>query len=118
MSKNYIENHKRGTYWDGAFFLFEEEDIPSQSPNEPTFSPLNLTGIAVSAHLKETENGSVVLEFKQSDLSLTVPDPLSGKIFLMPRPIDIPECTYILKIVFDYGGGRIEEPISNFWTIE
>ena len=66
MSKNYIEDHKIGTTWDGMKILFEEEDAVQINPNETSYTPINLTGVSVRIQFKEKGSDTVIFDFKST----------------------------------------------------
>lgn len=117
MAKNYIEDHKKGTTWDGLSIKFEEENDLAINPNGPPFIPVNLTGVSVLIRFRDKFNSSVIFDFKTANNTVTIPDPLSGELFMMPRKMDVPECNYWFDVELTFPNQRVEEPISSYWTI-
>jgi hypothetical protein len=117
MSKNYIEDHKRGTTWDGLKILFEVEDDVQSNPNETSYTPLNLTGVSVLIQFKEKGSDTVVFEFKTENNTVTIPAPLTGEIFMESRKMDVPKCEYAFTVKLIFPDGSIKEPIESFWDL-
>jgi hypothetical protein len=117
MSKNYIEDHKIGTTWDGLKILFEEEEELQNNPNETSYMPVDLTGVSVLIQFKEKGRDTVIFEFKTEDNTVTIPNPLLGEIFMESRPMDVPKCEYAFTVKLIFPDGSIKEPIESFWDL-
>jgi hypothetical protein len=109
---NLIIEHKRGDTWDGMSFLCEE-----LQEDGVTYLPVDLTGVEILIQFKESENGTAAFEFKTSDDTVTIPEPLSGEFFMMPRKIETRPNNYMFDVQLTYPDGTTETPISDFWKI-
>jgi hypothetical protein len=95
--KNSISNHKKGDTWNGME-LFIEDSVISTNGIE-TFVPMNLTGYSVSSKLKTSPTGSSFFEFKTSDNTITIPNPLTGIILFMPvKKLNLPAQQYMFDV--------------------
>jgi hypothetical protein len=117
MSKNYIEDHKIGTTWDGMKLQFDEEDAVQTNPNETSYTPVNLTGVSVLIQFKEKGSDTVIFDFKTEDNTVTIPDPLSGEIFMESREMNVPKCEYAFGVLLIFPDGRKDMPIESFWKL-
>jgi hypothetical protein len=94
---NSILDHKRGDTWNGME-LFIEYPVISANGSE-AFVPLNLTGYSVSSKLKTSPTGSSFFEFKTSDGTITIPNPLTGIIVFMPiKKLNLPAQQYMFDV--------------------
>lgn len=116
MSSNYIANHQRGTTWNGMEILLEKEIQPPSSP--VIFEPVDLSTVQVVASFREKKGSAVIFEFKTQDGTITIPEPLSGKMNFMPRKMNVPVCTYFFEVLLIQSDGTTTEVMSNYWTIE
>jgi hypothetical protein len=117
MAKNYIEDHKVGTTWDGLKMVFEEEDEIQSNPNETSFTAVDLTGVSVLIQFKEKGSDTVIFEFKTEDNTVAIPNPVLGEIFMESRKMNVPKCEYAFTVKLIFPDGSIKEPIESFWNL-
>lgn len=110
--ENLIFDHKRGDSWDGMSFLCEE-----LQEDGVTYLPIDLTGVEVLIQFKADAEGIASFEFKTSDGTVTIPDPLSGEIFMMPTKIEARPKVYMFDVQLTYPDGTTETIISDNWKI-
>jgi hypothetical protein len=110
---NFIEPHKRGDTWDGIEIEYFE-----YAPDGITKIPTNLTGVTVLCQFKGNANGFYVFfDFKTSDGTVTIPNPLNGKIILMPKEINVSAAVYSTDVQLTFPSGRVESNLAGSWKI-
>jgi hypothetical protein len=102
-------DHKKGTTWDGAEFIVTETD------ENGVVNPKDLTGVIILAKFKV--NNNTVFEFKNSDGTITVPNPTNGKFYFTPRLMNVGANVYIFDVVLTLPDGTIEYIPTHSWTI-
>lgn len=110
---NLIADHKKGDTWDGMSFLCEE-----LQEDGITLLPVNLTDVEVLIQFKVSESGSPVFEFKTADNTITIPNPLTGELFMMPRKMDVYANKYMFDLQLTYADGSVQTIASDFWEIK
>ena len=105
-SKNAILDHKRGDTWDGLELYFEDSNVDANGIE--TFLPINLTGYTFLARFKTSQTGVLVFDFKTENNTITIPNPLDGKIYLMPRKIEVQARTYFFDIQMTDANGLVK----------
>jgi hypothetical protein len=103
---NLIADHKRGDTWDGISFLYKENDLP-----------INLTGATVLAQFKTNPLGKAAFEFKTSDGTVTIPNPLTGELFLIPRIMNYEASTYQFDVQIVFLDGTINTDVDGLFRI-
>ena len=99
MSNNILAPHIKGTTWYGMVCTITEDDG----------SPKNLTGVTAISTFRKNHNSAIALEFKTSDASLTIPNPIDGKIYYNERFIDIAEAHYIFDLFITTSDGKVDK---------
>lgn len=110
--ENLIVDHRKGDTWDGFSLLLEEYDTDGV-----TLIPINLTGVNVLIQFKSHYNSAISFEFKTSDSTITIPNPLNGEILMMPRIIDVPANTYMFDVQLTYTNGTVQTIVSDYFKI-
>jgi hypothetical protein len=107
---NLIADHKKGDTWDGFSFLFEElvNDI---------YVPFNLTGVTALIQFKTNPLGNAVFEFKTSDGTITIPTPLTGQIYMMPRVMNYEALTYSFDVQLTFLDGTVKTYVNDNFRI-
>lgn len=115
---NAILDHKKGDTWDGIEMFFEDSVMTN---NVEVFSPKNLTGYSFTAKFKTSATSAAVFEFKTSDNTITILNPESGIIILMPRIMNVPAAKYIFDLQMTAPDGRVDTIYGVekdfYWTI-
>lgn len=99
MSNNILAPHIKGTTWYGMVCTITEEDG----------SPKNLTGVTAISTLRKNHNSAIALEFNMTDSSLTIPNPIDGRIYYNKRFIDIPEANYKFDLFITNSEGDVDK---------
>jgi hypothetical protein len=105
-----IPDHKRGDSWSGGTFLFENENIQA-------VNPVNLTDVSVLVQFRDRPNGRVVFEFKTEDETIIILNPLEGKLVLVGRKMNYPECDYYGDVQITYPGDFVQTRPVLRWKI-
>lgn len=105
-----IPAHKRGDSWNGGVLFFEQQDVPE-------INPVDLTGVSVLIQFRDKPNGRVVFEFKTEDNTVSIPNPLDGKIVLKGRRMTYPECDYYGDVQLTYPGDFVQTRPKLRWQI-
>ena len=98
--------HKKGDYWNGLE-LFIEDSVIDPITSVETFVPANLTGCTFISRFKTNPTGRVFFEFSTADNSITVPNPIDGKIFFLPKVLNVPAQLYIFDVQMTDVSGRV-----------
>jgi hypothetical protein len=122
MAENYIKNHPKGTTWYGMELLVEEEVFPFTDPK--TYTPKDLTGISVFAEFYKKNSEEVSFTFKTDDESVSIPNPIDGKIIFQPKLMDEEEATYAFNVLLikpnaiEGKDDDKDEILNSYWTID
>jgi hypothetical protein len=58
-----------------------------------------------------------LFEFKTSDGTIAIPNPIDGKIIMMPRIIDVKEYNYIGDVQLTFQNGTVKTILTSYWKI-
>ena len=103
---NEIAPHKKGDTWNGMVVTVSENGIP-----------VNLTGYTAISQFKTSANGSTAFEFKTNDNTLTIPNPIAGKIYYTGRKIDVSANKYIFDLQIASPDNIIKTIATGYWQI-
>lgn len=103
---NEIAAHKKGDTWNGMVVTLKRNTIP-----------VDLTGYTAISRFKTSLNGASVFEFKTSDNSLTIPNPIDGKIYYIGRKIDYFPNKYLFDLEITSPDGVVKTIANGSWTI-
>lgn len=110
---SYIEPHKRGDTWGGVEFTLTE-----LQPDLITYLPINLTGCSVLMQFRKSHNSAIVMEFSTTDATITIPNPLNGKIKVIGRDINLSAGDiFMYDVQLTYANGVIETLFEDTWLI-
>lgn len=70
--------------------------------------PFDMTGVNVLIQFKESLSSTLTFEYKTEDGTITVPNPINGEIFLMPRIMEYPANTYNYDIQLTFTNGSVK----------
>lgn len=111
---NLISDHIKGDTWDGFMFKLEDE---TEFGSE-IYEPVDLTGCTIISQFKTTPKGGVVFEFKTSDNTITIPDPINGEFFYEERIINYPANTYIFDCQITFPSGVVFSIDPDYFRIK
>lgn len=111
MGKTF-EDHRRGDTFEGISFLIED-----YLEDGVTLQPVDLTDVVILAQFKTTPNVPPTFEFKTSDGTITIPEPLSGEFFFTPRKMNYLPFHYIYDVQLTFPNGVIETIPADKWLI-
>jgi hypothetical protein len=114
QNKNIIADHKKGDTWSGISITVEESEIVN---NVEVFTPLDLTGYMAISRFKNNPSGSTIFEFKSSDGTLAIPNPLNGEIIFQPRIMNVLASKYVFDVQITAPNGDIETICDGIWNI-
>lgn len=104
---NRIPDHKQGDTWNGGVFEIKNADT----------TPFNLSGYTVKSDFKTSANGFAVFSFNSTDGTITIPNPANGKIYFMPKIIDVVANDYIFDLQITSAVGIVNTIASGYWRI-
>jgi hypothetical protein len=78
---------------------------------------MDLTGASVVIAFKKGAGQNAVFTFSTADNTITIPDPITGEIFLQPRDMNYPAYNYIFDVEVTFNGGRKRTFFYNYWKI-
>lgn len=96
---NRLAPHVKGTTWDGMYCEIKDD----------AGLPMNLTGFTAVSRFRQGANSAIVLEFSTTDGTLTIPNPLNGKIYYSERFININVADYIFDLFITSPTGRVDK---------
>ena len=109
---NILADHRRGDSFEGISFLVED-----YLEDGVTLEPVDLTGVVVLAQFKTSIGAPPAFEFKTSDGTITIPNPLSGEFFFMPRVVKSLPHLYLYDIQLTFPNGAIETIVTDKWLV-
>ena len=110
---NILADHRRGDTFKGISFLVRE-----LQDDNVTKTPVDLTDVVILAQFKTSVGAPVAsFEFKTSDDTITVPNPLSGEFFFMRRAIKVLPALYVYDIQLTFSDETVETIVTDKWLI-
>jgi len=107
---NYFPDITKGNTFTGRKMSFYNGKGDSKTP-------MDLTGASVIIEFKRGAGQNAVFTFSSDDNTITIPDPITGEIFLQPRKMDYPAFNYIFQPKVTFLGGRVRPFFVNYWKI-
>lgn len=104
--KNEIAEHKRGDTWNGMVVTIKKNGVP-----------FDLTGYTAISRFKNNPTGSTIFEFTTDSFTLTIPNPVDGKIYYVKRKIEVQANRYVFDLQITSIDNVVKTVATGSWTI-
>jgi hypothetical protein len=106
MGANYFSDQKRGDTFNGRKITLKKNG-----------TAIDLTGATVLMQFKLDISGISRFEFKTANGSITIPNPLTGQIIMMPKVINEVAGIYYFDMQITFPNGTVKTYLSGKWNI-
>jgi hypothetical protein len=110
INENYFKDIKKGDTFTGLKMTFYD-GIGT------TKTAMDLTDVSISIPFKKGVGQNKTFSFETENNTITIPDPLTGEIFLQPRDMNYQAATYIFDVEVTTLGGVKKTYFTNYWKI-